>query len=214
MDLWTAVGATWETSHLSLRTLQHLEMFAVAFLITLGLGIALGTLFFASLRVRTLGLAALTAVEMVPDVALLLLLIPVVGIGVPPTIAAAVLYSLLPVAGNTSAGLAGVDRGLLETASAIGLSARETLFRVRFPLALPLIAAGVRIAVIFCMGVVTLGGIIGAGGLGTPLLTGITTGNDLLILVTGCWVALLAVSFDGVAAAVARFLSVRYGGAS
>jgi osmoprotectant transport system permease protein len=213
MDLWTALEMTWETYQLSFRTLQHLEMFAVAFIITLVLGIALGILFFSSLRFRILGITVLTIIEMVPDVALLLILIPVVGIGVPPTIIAAVLYSLLPVARNTSSGLAGVGRDLLETASALGLTEREILLRIRFPLALPLIAAGVRIAVIFCMGVVTLGGIIGAGGLGTPLLTGITTSNDLLILVTGCWVGLLAVSFDGAAAGIARILSVRYGGA-
>jgi osmoprotectant transport system permease protein len=60
--------------------------------------------------------------------------------------------------------------------------------------------------------VVTLGGIIGAGGLGAPLQTGITTGNDLLILVTGCWVAFLAVSMDAATGAVARLLSARYGG--
>jgi osmoprotectant transport system permease protein len=212
MESLTMAGMTWETYQLTLRTFQHLEMFAIAFLITLALGILIGVLFFASPNLRGFGISALTVIEMVPDVALLFLLIPVVGIGVPPTITAAVLYSLLPVAGNTSAGLSGVRHEFLETASAIGLTERETLVRVRFPLALPLIAAGVRIAVIFCMGVVTLGGIIGAGGLGAPLLTGITTGNDSLILITGCWLALLAVSFDGLSAVFARALSVRYGG--
>lgn len=212
MDTLIAIEETWQAYQLTLRTVQHLEMFAASFLITVIIGIALGILFFSSVKVRFIGISALTIIEMIPDVALLILLIPIVGIGIPPTITAAVLYSLLPVARNTTTGLSAVRPDLIETAGAIGLDRNETLYHIRFPLALPLIAAGVRIAVIFCMGVVTLGGIIGAGGLGAPLQTGITTGNDLLIIVTGCWVAFLAVSMDAATGAVARLLSARYGG--
>jgi osmoprotectant transport system permease protein len=187
-------------------------MFALSFLITVVAGIALGILFFSSINIRVVGLSTLTVIEMIPDIALLILLIPLVGIGFPPTISAAVLYSLLPVARNTTAGLRGVSPDLIETATAVGLNKRDTLYHIRIPLALPLITAGVRIAVIFCMGIVTLGGIIGAGGLGAPLQTGITTGNDLLILVTGCWVTFLAVGMDGIAWGISRFVAVRFGG--
>jgi osmoprotectant transport system permease protein len=207
------VGGIWQAYDLSLRTVQHLEMFASSFLITVTAGILLGIVFFSSTNSRIAGIAVLTIIEMIPDIALLILLIPVVGIGVPPTVSAAVLYSLLPVSRNTAVGLLGVSPHYIETAKAVGLTERETLYHIRFPLALPLIVAGVRIAVIFCMGVVTLGGIIGAGGLGAPLQTGITTGNDLLILVTGCWVAFLAVSMDGTAWGISRVVSSRYGGA-
>ena len=212
MDTLALIAETWQTYHLTLRTVQHLEMFALAFLITVVAGIALGILFFSSINIRVVGLSTLTVIEMIPDIALLILLIPLVGIGFPPTISAAVLYSLLPVARNTTAGLRGVSPDLIETATAVGLNKRDTLYRIRIPLALPLITAGVRIAVIFCMGIVTLGGIIGAGGLGAPLQTGITTGNDLLILVTGFWVTFLAVGMDGIAWGISRFVSVRFGG--
>ena len=212
MDTLALIAETWQTYHLTLRTVQHLEMFALSFLITVVAGIALGILFFSSINIRVVGLSTLTVIEMIPDIALLILLIPLVGIGFPPTISAAVLYSLLPVARNTTAGLRGVSPDLIETATAVGLNKRDTLYRIRIPLALPLITAGVRIAVIFCMGIVTLGGIIGAGGLGAPLQTGITTGNDLLILVTGFWVTFLAVGMDGIAWGISRFVSVRFGG--
>jgi osmoprotectant transport system permease protein len=212
MDTLALIAETWQTYHLTLRTVQHLEMFALSFLITVVAGIALGILFFSSINIRVVGLSTLTVIEMIPDIALLILLIPLVGIGFPPTISAAVLYSLLPVARNTTAGLRGVSPDLIETATAVGLNKRDTLYRIRIPLALPLITAGVRIAVIFCMGIVTLGGIIGAGGLGAPLQTGITTGNDLLILVTGFWVTFLAVGMDGIAWGIGRFVSVRFGG--
>jgi osmoprotectant transport system permease protein len=212
MDTLALIVETWQTYDLTLRTVQHLEMFALSFLITVVAGIALGILFFSSINIRVVGLSTLTVIEMIPDIALLILLIPLVGIGFPPTMSAAVLYSLLPVARNTSAGLRGVSPDLIETATAVGLNKRDTLYRIRIPLALPLITAGVRIAVIFCMGIVTLGGIIGAGGLGAPLQTGITTGNDLLILVTGFWVTFLAVGMDGIAWGIGRFVSVRFGG--
>jgi len=214
MDTLALVGGVWQAYDLGLRTVQHLEMFAVSFLITVTAGILLGIVFFSSTNARFAGITVLTIIEMIPDIALLILLIPVVGIGVPPTVSAAVLYSLLPVARNTTAGLLGASPQHIETAQAVGLTERETMYHIRFPLALPLIFAGVRIAVIFCMGVVTLGGIIGAGGLGAPLQTGITTGNDLLIMVTGCWVTFLAVSMDGIAWGVSRFVSARYGGVS
>jgi osmoprotectant transport system permease protein len=214
MTLIISLQDLWSSYDLTLRTVEQLTMFSIALTVTLTIGITLGVLFFSSFQARAAGLAALNIVEMIPDIALLILLIPLVGIGVPPTITAAVLYSLLPVARNTTAGLSGVSSDLIETARAIGMTGNEILFRVRFPLALPLVAAGVRIAVIFCMGVVTLGGIIGAGGLGAPLQTGITTSNDVLILLTGGWVAILAVTMDSLAAIITRFLSIRYGGGS
>jgi osmoprotectant transport system permease protein len=214
MKLIISLQDLWSSYDLTLRTVEQLTMFSIALTVTLTIGITLGVLFFSSFQARAAGLAALNIVEMIPDIALLILLIPLIGIGVPPTITAAVLYSLLPVARNTTAGLSGVSSDLIETARAIGMTGNEILFRVRFPLALPLVASGVRIAVIFCMGVVTLGGIIGAGGLGAPLQTGITTSNDLLILLTGGWVAILAVTMDSLAAIITRFLSIRYGGGS
>ncbi len=214
MKLIISLQDLWSSYDLTLRTVEQLTMFSIALTVTLTIGITLGVLFFSSFQARAAGLAALNIVEMIPDIALLILLIPLIGIGVPPTITAAVLYSLLPVARNTTAGLSGVSSDLIETARAIGMTGNEIIFRVRFPLALPLVASGVRIAVIFCMGVVTLGGIIGAGGLGAPLQTGITTSNDLLILLTGGWVAILAVTMDSLAAIITRFLSIRYGGGS
>lgn len=214
MTLIISLQDLWKAYDLTLRTAEQLTMFSIALTVTLTIGITLGVLFFSSFQARAAGFAALNIVEMIPDIALLILLIPLVGIGVPPTITAAVLYSLLPVARNTTAGLSGVSSDLIETARAIGMTGNEILLRVRFPLALPLVAAGVRIAAIFCMGVVTLGGIIGAGGLGAPLQTGITTSNDLLILLTGSWIAVLAVTMDSLAAIITRFLSIRYGGGS
>jgi len=84
------------------------------------------------------------------------------------------------------------------------------LVTIRLPLALPLIMGGIRIAVVFTMGIITLGGIIGAGGLGAPLQTGIFTFNLDLIVVVGLWVGFLAVILDGVAALVENRIKKRF----
>ena len=79
MDTLALIAETWQTYHLTLRTVQHLEMFALSFLITVVAGIALGILFFSSTNIRVVGLSTLTVIEMIPDIALLILLIPLVG---------------------------------------------------------------------------------------------------------------------------------------
>jgi osmoprotectant transport system permease protein len=122
-----------------------------------------------------------------------------------------VLYSILPIARNTYTGLKGVDAQYTYVASAIGLSPREALFRVRIPLSLPLIAGGIRIALVFCMGVVTLGGLVAAGGLGTVLQNGIQLYQKDAILVAGLWTGLLAVLLDGFAGIIEKKLHERYG---
>jgi osmoprotectant transport system permease protein len=137
MDTLALIAETWQTYDLTLRTVQHLEMFALSFLITVVAGIALGILFFSSINIRVAGLSTLTVIEMIPDIALLILLIPLVGIGFPPTVSAAVLYSLLPVARNTTAGLRGVSPDLIETATAVGLSKRIYCIVYGFPLPFP-----------------------------------------------------------------------------
>lgn len=194
-----------------LRTLEHLYMFALALSLSVLVGVLIGALTYRSPRLAGPVLNGLNVLETVPDVALLVLLLPIFGIGGGPTVAASVLYSILPVARNTHAGLSNVGREYVEVAEALGLTEREILLRVRFPLALPLIAGGVRIAVVFTMGVVTLGGLIAAGGLGAALQNGIQLYDMGTILVTGAWVGFLAVLLDGGAGLLENYLKARYG---
>lgn len=204
LDLWTRY-------HLFDRTIEHFAIFGVAFIVAAVIGLCIGLLLYRRQAASTLTFGGLSVLEMVPDLALLALLIPVVGIGTVPTILACIGYSVLPVARNTYAGLIHVSATHLDVGAGIGLDEQETLFLVRFPLALPLIVGGCRIAVVFCMGTVTLGGLIGAGGLGGPLQTGIATNNQPLLLLTGIWIGVLAVLLDGFAGTVEGWVSRRYG---
>lgn len=201
----------WESQNLAQRTLEHLRMFGIALALSIIIGVLLGLYLYRRPRLAQIAFNVLNILETVPTLALLVLLLPLLGLGEKPTIAASVIYSILPIARNTYTGLTSVDRSYIEVAEAIGLSEREMLLKVRFPLALPLIAAGIRIAVVFTMGVVTLGGLIAAGGLGAPIQTGIHLYDRDIIVVTGFWVGILALILDGVTALIERYLRGRYG---
>jgi osmoprotectant transport system permease protein len=185
-------------------------MFLTSILFSTVIGILIGVLIYKNRRLVDPALNGLNIVETIPDVALLVLLLPVFGIGSKPTIAACILYSILPIARNTYTGLSSVPREYIEIAEAMGLTRREILFKVSFPLSLPLIAGGIRIAVVFTMGVVTLGGLIAAGGLGAALQNGIQLYDMGTILVTGIWVGLLAVLFEWIAGTIENMLKKRY----
>ena len=134
---------------------------------------------------RRLGQAVLAAVgiaQTIPALALLVFMIPVFGIGTGSALVALFLYSLLPIVRNTHAGITGIAPALKEAAEAIGLPPRARLWRIELPLALPMILAGIKTAAVINVGAATLGALIGAGGYGQPILTGIRLDDTALIL--------------------------------
>ena len=209
--IFEEITAVWNQFNLTERTIEHLWMFSVSLVISVILGVILGIVLYRHRNNAEPALNGLNALETFPDMALLVLLIPIAGIGEVPTIIACILYSLLPVTRNTYTGLVSVRPDILEAGTAIGLTEGEIVRNIRIPVSLPMIAGGIRIAIVFTMGIVTLGGIIGAGGLGAPLQTGIVLLLPDVIIVTGLWVGILAVIFDGCAGMIEKRLTVRYG---
>ncbi len=139
-----------------------------------------------------LGLAGI--VQTVPSLALLVVMIPLLGIGSRPAIVALFLYGLLPIVRNTAAGLGGIPGDLRESAEALGLPPRARLWRIELPLAAPSILAGIQTAAVINVGTATLGALIGAGGYGQPILTGIRLDDTGLILEGAVPAALLALA--------------------
>ncbi len=203
-----AVRHVWESQHLLERTIEHLTMFSIAMVVATAIGVAVGMSIYRHHSVAAILFNMLNIAETIPTLALLVLLLPLLGLGSSPTIVTSVIYSILPIARNTYAGLANVSAEYLAVAEALGMTQREILVKVRLPLALPLIAGGVRIAIVFTMGVVTLGGLIAAGGLGAPLQTGIQLYDMDIIIVTGIWVGVLGIIFDAAAGYAERYLGV------
>ncbi len=147
--------------------------------------------------------------QTLPSLAVFVFMIPLFGIGAKPAIAALFLYSLLPIVRNTHAGLVGIPRDIRETATAIGLPARTRLWRVELPLALGTIVAGVQTAAVINVGTATLGALIGAGGYGQPILTGIRLDDIGLILEGAVPAAALALLVQGAFALLGRALTPR-----
>lgn len=131
-----------------------------------------------------------------PPVAVLALAVPVLGFGMMPTIVALFLYGLLPVVRNTIGGLRAVSPQLIDAACGTGMSPMQTLLRVELPLSLPVILAGVRISVIINIGTAMLGAVIGAGGLGSPIVAGLVRDNLAFVIEGALPAALLAILAD------------------
>lgn len=196
-------------SRMGRYTLQHLALVGISLSLAIILAVPLGI--FAA-RYRRLGqmvLGMTGILQTVPSLALFVFMIPLFGIGAKPAIAALFLYSLLPIVRNTHAGLTGIAPSLLESAAALGLPPRVRLWRVELPLALRSILAGVKIAAVINVGTATLGALIGSGGYGQPILTGIRLDSVPLIMEGAIPAALLALVMQGIFELIERALTPR-----
>ncbi len=176
------------------RTREHLALVAAALLGAIALAVPLGILAARRPRAGRVILGGVGIVQTIPSLALLVFMIPLLGIGAGPAVAALFLYGLLPIVRNTHAGLAGISPELRETAEALGLPAGARLRRIELPLASPAILAGVKTSAVITVGTATLGALVGAGGYGQPILTGIRLASVPLILEGAVPAALLALA--------------------
>jgi osmoprotectant transport system permease protein len=200
----------WGRKSLLLRlSLRHLFLVGVslfaAVLLALPAGLALERApRFAEGVIRGAGV-----LQTLPSIALLAFMIPLLGIGVVPALAALFLYSLYPVLRNTYTGVRDADDEAARAATALGMTPLQVLRQVRLPLAAPVIMAGIRTAAVINVGTATLAAFIGAGGLGDPIVSGLTLSDTRMILSGALPAALLALIVDGLLALVERFVAPR-----
>ncbi len=206
----TLAGTLWQRRGETLRlTGQHLLLTGVAVLAAVGIGLPLGIAVSRRPRLAALSLAGAGVLQTIPSIALLAFMLPLFGIGVAPAIAALFLYGLLPILRNTVAGLRSVDAQLIEVGRGLGMSAGDLLRRVELPLAAPVILAGVRTAAVITVGTATLAAFIGAGGLGDPIVTGLSVSDVNLILSGALPAAALAIAVDLALHGVERWATPR-----
>jgi len=183
--------ALWRT------TLDHLALVAISLGAALVIALPLGILAARRPRLGQIVLAVAGVLQTIPSLAMFVFMIPLLGIGAPPAIAALFLYSLLPIIRNTYAGLTDIPADILEAADAIGLERGARLRLVELPLAGRAILAGVKTSAVINIGTATLGALIGAGGYGQPILTGIRLDDVGLILQGAVPAAALALLVQG-----------------
>ncbi|MDN6857832.1 ABC transporter permease [Pseudomonas sp. CAN2814] len=189
---WTQVGQL---------TMQHLMLVSIAVGLAIIVGVPLGVLM---TRFRWLAgplQGAATVVLTIPSIALFGLMLPLYskigqGLGPLPAITAVFLYSLLPILRNTYLALTNVEPGIREAGKGIGMTFWQRLRMVDIPIAVPVILAGVRTAVVMNIGVMTIAAVIGAGGLGVLILNSISQSNMPMLVVGAVLVSLLAIAAD------------------
>ncbi len=201
---------------------RHIALVAGSLGPALALGFPLGVAAVRAPRLQGPLFAVLNTLQTVPSIALFgLLIVPlsalaaalpglaalgVGGVGPAPAIVALVLYALLPIVRNTAAGLAGIDRAVLEAARGMGLTQRQIFYRVELPLALPVLLAGLRIVIVQTIGLAIVAALIGAGGLGTFVFEGLGQYALDLVLLGALPTIFLALAADFLLQTVAALL--------
>lgn len=187
--------------------LEHIRLTAIAVGLAILIGVPLGILIS---YVRKLGkpvLGVANVVQAIPSMALLGFAIPFLGIGTKPAVVMVVLYSLLPIVKNTYTGVEGISPQMLEAAAGIGMTRFQVLRKVRIPLALPVIMAGVRISAVTAVGLMTMAAFIGGGGLGYLVFSGIRTVDNNQILAGAIPACLLALFVDFLAGMIEKLVT-------
>lgn len=187
---------------------QHLLLVAVALGIGIAVCVPLGIL---TSRSRTASFAILNSVNglrVIPSIAILFLAIPYFGLSFTSAALALTLLALPPILINTDAAFRTLDAAVKESAFGMGMTARQVLWRVEFPLALPVIVAGIRTATIEVIASATLAAFIGGGGLGIYITRGFALYDISILLVGAIAVALLALTAELVLGGLARMVSV------
>ena len=193
------------------QTVQHLTIAFWATVIVIAVAVPLGVLLTrpAFRKVAPWVLTVANSGQALPAYGLLILFLILMGQGTSTVVWALVLYALLPVLRNTMVGLDQVDRATIEAGRGMGMTKMQALFRIELPLAVPVIIAGVRTATIINIGMATLAFLIGGGGLGITINSGLKLQQNEVLIVGAVMVAIVALTFDWLGAVAERYLKPR-----
>jgi osmoprotectant transport system permease protein len=190
---------------LARTTAQHLLLVSVSLVAAILIGIPLGILAFRRPRIGQFVLATVGVVQTIPSMAIMMFMVTLLGIGPVPAITAISLYSLLPIVRSTYQGLVDITGNLRESAIVLGLDDYARLRLVELPLASRSIMSGIRTAAVINVGAATIGGLIGAGGYGQPIMTGLRLLDASYLLQGAIPAAVLAIAVDALFGYLERF---------
>jgi osmoprotectant transport system permease protein len=186
----------------------HVALAAAAVVLAIAIGVPLASAAARRPPLRGAVLALAGGFRVVPSLAILTLAIPLLGLGFAPALLALVVLALPPIVVNTDVALRAVPSGTIEAARATGMTERQVARRVRWPLALPVVAVGVRVATVEVIASATLAAFIGGGGLGDYIIGGLQTGDFGELVLGALSVAALALVADASLGAAQRRLAV------
>lgn len=177
-------------------SLEHLWLVLLAGVIAIVVGVALGIGITYNKEAASLVLGICQVLMVIPSFAMLGFLIPFFGIGFTSGVIALILYSLLPVTRNTYIGIQEIPPSILEAAKGMGMSKAAVLIKIKIPLALPVIMAGFRTAVVMIVGIGAIAAYIGAGGLGEMIFQGISRTQPTRIIAGAIFISLITLVAD------------------
>lgn len=176
---------------------QHVSLSAAALAIAACIGVPLGIWTARSAAGKSI-VSVVTAVRVVPSLAVLAFMLPVLGIGFAPALVALTLLACPPILINTDVAFRTIDPGIVEAATGMGMRPAQLLARIEYPLATPVMLAGLRTSTIEVIASATLAAFIGAGGLGTFILDGLANNDMRQLLLGGASVAILALGAESI----------------
>jgi osmoprotectant transport system permease protein len=193
------------------RLIEHIELAGLSTILVIAIAVPLGILLTrpAARRLTPIALALANIGQAVPSIGLLVLLALTVGVGFNEAIIALVVYSVLPVLRNTMVGLQQVDSSLIEAGRGMGMTRLGVLVRIELPLAVPVILAGIRTALVINVGTATLATFVDGGGLGDLINNGLRLSRQPVILAGGVLTAVLALFIDWLAGITEEVLRPR-----
>src|SRR5690625_177167 len=183
-------------SELLFKIWEHIYISLIAASLGIIVAVPLGVLLTRIPKFANAVMGVLSIVQTFPSFAILAFLIPLFGIGKVPAIIALFIYSVLPILRNTYIGVSGLNRDLLEAASAMGMTQWEKVIYVELPLAVPVIMTGIRVSTVYLIGWATLAAYIGGGGLGDYIFSGLNLYRADFIIAGAIPVTILALFTD------------------
>ncbi len=177
------------------KTGVYLRLSFFALLVGIAVGLVFGILAARNQRISPFVTNVVGILRSIPSLAIMAVMLPLIGIGFVPALIALAVLATPPVLINTQTGMTGVDPAILEAAQGMGLSSRQVVWQVQLPLALPVIIAGIRTATVEVLASATIGAIIGAGGLGEYVFSGLSLGPAYIYLMLVGAIAIALMTF-------------------
>lgn len=206
-DMWTVFT---QKKDLFLSLLwEHLEISLLAIVIAIAFGGIVGILISEFQKSAKPTLGVINFLYTIPSISMLGLLIPFSGIGNVTAVIALTVYALLPMVRSTHTGISNVDPAILEAAKGLGSTRLQILFKIKIPLAMPVILSGIRNMITMTIALAGIASFIGAGGLGVAIYRGITTNNTAMTMVGSLLIAILALVMDSILGFIEKRMSKR-----
>lgn len=190
--------------------LTHLEITFLGVLLGCIVGLALAVLLVRFPRLSKGVLSVIDAIQTVPTLAMLTFVMLLFGLNNKTVVVSIFLYALFPIVRNAHVGLTSMDPGMIRAGRGIGMNPVQIFTMVRLPLAMPMLLAGVRLAIVAALGIATTGVFIGSGGLGMLIWRGIQTRNTAMMLSGAVPVTVLAVVFEYLLSYIEKRLNKKY----